>query len=129
MRQYDRKKNNYPHLDFPDIYILEGGYKSWHESFGKSYDLSYLEMENFFYKQEMMKMEKERKLWMSECHSDLNNRVHMRFITPSPMPLEKNIWDSSPLSRVGSPMPLRKVYDDSPLHIRNSSSSSDFMEI
>lgn len=32
LRNYDRFNNEYPNLDFPEIYILEGGYKRFFES-------------------------------------------------------------------------------------------------
>jgi M-phase inducer tyrosine phosphatase len=30
-RDHDRRKNYYPHLDFPDIFLLDGGYKRFYD--------------------------------------------------------------------------------------------------
>lgn len=32
-RTWDRKKSNYPNLNFPEIYILDGGYKQFYPEF------------------------------------------------------------------------------------------------
>eukprot|EP00835_Amoeboradix_gromovi_P001760 NODE_87_length_21935_cov_0.397142.p11 type:complete len:118 gc:universal NODE_87_length_21935_cov_0.397142:965-1318(+) len=115
-------------LDFPNIYILEGGYKAWYVLYGSNYNCGYLQMNNFLYREQLIKCERERKSWMSESLCAIENRAHMKFITPSPMVSDKNIWDTSPLSRIGSPLPMRKTYDESPFHIRRSTNDSDMME-
>ncbi|ODQ81642.1 hypothetical protein BABINDRAFT_6316 [Babjeviella inositovora NRRL Y-12698] len=49
LRKCDRLKNkdNYPHLDYPDIVILEGGYKSFYTKYKhKCYPQNYIEMDH-----------------------------------------------------------------------------------
>ncbi|KRH91960.1 M-phase inducer phosphatase, partial [Pseudoloma neurophilia] len=34
LRNYDRSKNEYPKLDYPEIYVMEGGYKKFYSEYG-----------------------------------------------------------------------------------------------
>jgi len=53
VRNRDRKRNEYPRLDFPEIYVLEGGYRSFFEEFPQICTPSnYIQMDDKRYKNE-----------------------------------------------------------------------------
>lgn len=69
LRNLDRKINsaNWPKLDYPDIYILEGGYKGFVSQYGEGYCCpknSYIEMVDKNYRAHYAEArEKEKKSW------------------------------------------------------------------
>lgn len=44
MRNYDRKVNEYPHLFYPELYVMRGGFKEFFEKFPDLCDGRYLPM-------------------------------------------------------------------------------------
>jgi hypothetical protein len=97
-------------------------------SYGVKYNCDYLEMNNQLYIDQLRKCEQLRKRQMSDCIAKFNNRTPARFFTPLSVPRDRNIWDSSPLSRLASPIPTRKLYDDSPVPFEKDGYDSDMME-
>ncbi|ELA41830.1 uncharacterized protein VICG_01182 [Vittaforma corneae ATCC 50505] len=63
VRNWDRKGNEYPRLDFPEIYILEGGYRSFFEQFPQfCTPSSYIQMHDKRFKKECAYFHKKIKI-------------------------------------------------------------------
>lgn len=63
VRSKDRKKNEYPLLDFPEIYVLEGGYRNFFEEFPQfCAPSSYVQMHDKRFKKECAYFHKKIKI-------------------------------------------------------------------
>lgn len=63
LRSKDRMKNTYPSLDFPEIYVLEGGYKNFFEKYSQfCTPVNYVQMHDKRFKKECINFHKKIKI-------------------------------------------------------------------
>lgn len=79
LRSADRKQNekHYPELCYPDIYLLDGGYKAFYDSFKEYCDpCSYLPMKDAAHKDACLAIRREHKAsWWRQRSSSFNGTV------------------------------------------------------
>lgn len=72
VRNYDRQLNtaNYPDLFYPEMYILEGGYKNFWSQFGERCEPpnAYVPMRNPYFKEELRMHQRAKHAFRSGCH-------------------------------------------------------------
>ena len=72
VRNFDRQLNttNYPALCFPEMYILEGGYKNFWSQYGERCEPvnAYVPMRNPYFKEELKAQQRIKHAFRSGCH-------------------------------------------------------------
>ncbi|XP_072368071.1 M-phase inducer phosphatase 1-B-like [Scyliorhinus torazame] len=67
LREEDRSANEYPNLNYPELYILKGGYKAFFPQFPNYCDPSkYCPMDHEDFQEEMLKLRRKSKSWAGE---------------------------------------------------------------
>ncbi|KAM4033369.1 uncharacterized protein ACNLHF_020330 isoform 2-T2 [Anomaloglossus baeobatrachus] len=62
LRNLDRKANRYPHLYYPELYLLQGGYKEFYETFQRLCDpQGYVKMVHKDFRDQLKKYQKKKK--------------------------------------------------------------------
>lgn len=114
VRNFDRELNtaNYPSLCFPEMYILEGGYKNFWRQFGERCEPvnAYVPMRNPQFKDELRAQQRIKHAFRSGCHLSQHSVIktsHPAKRTRSLQPAEANYIFEDLLNCVNRPGKIR----------------------